>query len=649
MANDSIPNLNFIKHCKESDAYFLYSYKDVSYGRTWANYKRQTSVNNKLVINTNSGVEKFAFLKLPRFISDNLSKINIKTLKADGTVVELDSSTVFRHKVNDHEFNEINYPIPGVEPGDTIETSYVFTEYLKYYEVTDFIDLYSGLPSMNTEYTVKTSPDLSVHYKLYNKFPEPEIISNDTLLYCVFKMKNIKGLEVNKYTCLPCELPYAYYSIENRTAVVRTWKDIYNEEFNIITQPFSLDYDKSSYYKKWKRKVIGEAKDSSKYYKFELLYADILENIQMEPLKSSELIKSSGYFLKEKRFNPISIRRLLRQILEDLEIEYSAVFARSKQSGPIDPYYIRMGEYDHIFFAYDNGKGSINLLYPHEEYYKYQINEIPTTLYNTEGIMAKPYLKDGIKKKDKFIDYNFQLAEVDSVTVKIIKLPGMNADQNSLRQVYFCDVKPNDTNPVFKYRFSISGGLSTDIRSFYSMLDQNKEMGDFYEALAKFEGNENHIKIDTVTSRALNNQIPFNYSVNAIGTVKDALTFLNDSIVSVSLHSLIQHNQIDSESDSSDLNYYLDYGYNDQCMIMLNFPCKIEVLENGNNNIDYKNDLGEYLFYFEIQGKNDRLIIQSVYKIVKDKIPKGDYGQLKRLNKLVEESEGRHLIIKLKK
>ncbi len=644
LANDSIPNIKFLEHCKKSDAYLLYSYTDITFTNLWSSYKRLTSINKKLVVNNNSGVDKFAFLNLTEFISNNLKEINVKTLKADGTVVELDSSLVFQRKSKGEKFGSINYPIPGVEPGDTIETSYVYTEYLKSYELMDFVNLYANVPSFNTEYTVKSHPNQSVRYKRYNNFPEPQIIVNDTLLYCVFKMEKIKGLSENQNTCLPCELPYLYYSLEKEK---RTWKDVYNQEFNAITQPFSLDSEKSSYYRRWKRRVIGEAKDSTKYYKFNLLHNDILTNIQMESTNVKELVKSSGYFLKEKRFNPFSIKRLYRQLLEDLEIEYWAVFARSKRAGSIDPAYIRKGEYDHIFFAYDNGKGSINLLYPHEEYYKYQINEIPTSIYNTQAVIVMPYFAEKIKKRDKFIDYNFEMAEVDSVTVRAIKLPAMGVNSNYIKQFYYCNVDLTKKNTTFKYRFLVSGGLSTDLRSFFDFQNQNKEVSDFYDALVEFEGDETVMQIDTITTTKLNKSRPFIYTVNAKGTSKGALTFLNDSIVSISLDNLIQHSQIESELDSTDLNYYLDYSYTDFFMIILNFPCDIEVLGIDNYKIDFKNEVGEYFFDLKIVGDN-QLTLQSNYKIIKDMIPKDEYKRLKKINKLVNEIKNKRLIIKLK-
>lgn len=639
---------SFLTLCKNSDAYYLHSYTDRTYVKSWVRYKSFISINNKLVINNTNGVDKYAFLKLDEYVSNHLKNIKIRTIKKDGSIVELDSSLVFQKKGKKNKFGEINYPIPAVEPGDTIETSYSYYENLKKNELIGYVSLHTNIPSLNTQYTIKTNNDLGVVYKPYNNFPEPGIISNDSLVYLQFSMDKVKGFENNDYSCFPCELPYLYYSIEKKGSNLKTWKDIYNEEFNFLTQPIAIDYQKSSYYKRWKKRVIGKAKDSSKYYKFKLLFNEVLENFKIEPLKKKEFIKSNGYFLKEKRFDIISIRRFYRQVLEDLEIPYWAVFGKSKLSGKIDPHYIRKGEYDHIFFALEDNNKKLKFLYPHSESYKYQIDEIPTPLYNTDAILVKPKQIGKKKRRDKFISRDLKFAEVDSILKAKIRLPGMSSNQNYLNQIVYSKVDLKKKTSSFKSLFKVSGGISTDSRAFLKMVNENKEISDFYDALSKYEGHDNTMQIDTVTMIKLNSNKPYKYEINTQGKLNNIVTFLNDSLVSISFDKLINHNQVETNSNSSTLNYYLDYCYSDYFMLNLEFPCNIEVLGINDRPIDFKNDFGEY--YFDLkQSKKNQLILKSNYKILKDLIPKENYKELKLLNEKVKKTESKRLIIKLKR
>ncbi|WGF92013.1 DUF3857 domain-containing protein [Aequorivita marisscotiae] len=636
----------FLTICKNSDAYFTHSYKDVTYEKFWSSYKKHISIDNKLVVNTPLGVEKYAFLTLNEFESNNIESIKIRTLKANGTIVELDSSLVFRKNSPREKFGAIHYPIPAVEPGDTIETHYVYSERIETANMKSYINLYANLPSVNSQYTIKTGPQLTVRYKTYNDFPSPAVIANDTIVYLQFSMNNVIALEENEHSCLPCEKPYLYYSLEKKDSELRSWRDVYNEEFNFLTQPMALDKENSSYYNRWMRRVIGSAKDSSKYYQFQLLYNEILANFKMLPIDESEFIKSTGYFLKEERFDPISIRRFYRQLLEDLEIDYWAVFGRSKRLGSIDTDYIRKGEFDHIFFAFKNAEGDMQLLYPHNELYMYLIDEIPTSLYSTKAVLVKPNAADNKKKKAVFIDRDLQLARVDSVSVATINLPGMDSNYNYINQSFSGNVDIEKKKTTFRYRLEISGGMSTEMRSFYSMLSMDEEVSNFYSTLSEFEGENNTIQIDTVTNRLQKGYKPFVNIMSGEGTLNNAITFVNDSLVSVSIDKLIQHFQLEKTVGTSELNYYLDYNYSDYFTFYLNFPCKIEVLGLENGKIDFKNDLGEYFFEL-VQSKDNQLKIQSNYTILKNLILKEKLTELNHLNENVTNAKSKRLIIKL--
>lgn len=632
---------------KNADAYYLHFYTDVTYKKNWGGYKKYTSIDNKLVINNTNGVENYAFLDLSEYESNHIKEISIKTLKADGTIVELDSSLAFKRTGENKKINAIKYPIPAVEPGDTIYTSYVIYENLKKSELLSYVGLHKNLPSKNSQYTINTKPDLTVRYKTYNNFPKPKIISNDTLIYLKFSKDNLNGYKESQYSCFLCELPYLYYALVNKDSELRTWKDVYNDDFNAITQPLKIDYSRSTYYNRWKRRIIGEAKDSSKYYKFKLLYNEVVNHFKMTDLVPKEFIKSSGYFLKEKKFDPISIRRFYRQILEDLEIDYWAVFAKSKRTGNIDYNYIRKGEFDHTFFALEKQNRTLEFLYPHSTNLKYQINEIPTSIYNTSAILVRPAINLNKKNDKKFITRDLKLAKVDSVSIVEITIPGMNPSYNAVNQIVFSKVNLKDKTIHHKSRFRISGGLSTELRDFFNTMSNNEEANSYYDALSEYEGNKNAIQIDSVISRKISDKKPFSYTINSSGTVNEVLGFINDNLISFSVDKLISHSQIETISTNSDLNYYLDYSYSDNLIFTIEFPKKIEILGIENGNIKLSNEYGEYIFQIN-KIKENKIRLTSSYKIKKSKIPKESYTDLKAINDEVQKAKSKKFIIKIK-
>lgn len=645
----------FFKLCEDADAYYQHSYQDLTYVKGIFGLKRYVTIDSKMVVNTSIGAENYAFLVLDEYVSNHLSSIEIKTHKKDGTIIKLDSSLVFSKKTNQNKFGPINYPIPSVEPGDTIVTKYVYYENAKdynsfegsyYYDQGGYVYLYSDLHSLNTQFTIKTSPGETVRYKTYNGFPDPNVIANDTLIYLQFSLDKIKGIVDNENNCLPCEKPYFYYNLNEKKSDLSTWKDIYNEEFNVLTQPLKLDYEKKSYYNRWKRRNVGVAKDSSKFFQFKVLHNKVLEDFNMQPIVIDEFIKSSGYFLKKESFDENSIRRFFRQLLEDLEIEYWAVFGKSKRNGPIDNGYIRNGEYDHIFFAYKDDRGQMNFLYPHDEFYKYKINELPTSLYNTQAVLVKPVNEESSRKKVKFIDQNFKLSKVDSVSKVRIQIPGMDFKHNYIQQVLSSDVDLENRETDMRYRLKVSGGLYTDINNFYSTMDKDKNMSEYYDALSEFEGDDNTIQVDTVIDRIENNFRPYSLTLNAEGKLNNVVSFVNDNTISLSFDNLINHNKIEINPVASDLDYYLDYSYSDNLMLYLNFPCKIEILGKTDEDGNFKIESGEYNYQVRKIGEN-KLQLNSSYKILKNHIPDEKLSEIEKLNEEVKIAKNKKLIIKL--
>lgn len=644
--NDSIPTADFDLICEKADAYFIHHYQDVSYRKSWNEFEKVTAVNFKMVVNTTEGVEKHTFLKLSEYVSNHLRQIDIKTLKGDGSVVKMDSSEVFKRN-DESKFDAIDYPIPGVEPGDTIVAVYTYYQYLEEDKLSEFVDLNSAIPSLASEYTVRAEPVVDMRYKTYNGFPEPAYFVNDTIMYCAFREEKKEAMPENEYACYPCELPYVYFSLDKPEKAKRTWKEVYNEEFNVITQPFRLDFENSSYYKRWRRKVLSGHDELTKYEQLDLLINEVYATMEMEPVIVDEFFKSNGFFLKEKRLNPHSIRRLYRRFLEDLEIDYWAVFARSRRSGPIDPYFIRKMEYDHIFFAYKNEEGTMNFLYPNEADYKYYPNEIPTSIFNTRAVIVRPENKGKVKRNDKYISLDFKMAEVDEVEVKIINLPKMNFNKNYVKQIYYCDVNIEAQKTLFKHRYSVSGGMSTDLRRFYSMLDKNEEVGDYFDALLKFEGEEDVFEIDSVHTIELKNKKPFHYTVVSDGRIEGAVKFVSDSIVSISLEDLIQHSQIENESDAIQFDTYLDYTYSDFCMFIMNFEAGIEVLGFDEDEMKIENEYAMY--HFDLTRISESSIkLQSNYVIQKDMILKEDFEKVDEVNELLKALRNKRLLLKLK-
>ncbi len=338
---------------------------------------------------------------------------------------------------------------------------------------------------------------------------------------------------------------------------------------------------------------------------------------------------------------------MYREILEDLEIVYWAGFGRSRRQGAIEQDYIRVQEVDHMFFAFKKPDGSFNLLYPPDLYHKYQLNELPVSLYNTEAVIAKPFRGRPVFRREQFIRKDLQMEVADSVITNVIKLPGMDERMSYIRQTFFCDVDAKEKSISFNSMLTASGGISTELRRFMGQLYQDKEIGDYYQALSEFEGRGTSIQIDTITKFDLKKQKSYVFTINAKGTIQNGITFINESLVSIYLVSLLQQSMVDlPDEETADMDYYFDFIYTDLSMVVLNFPSPVRLIGAEQANRELKNEYGAYTLTFH--ASDNSLTIQSTYTILKDFMPKEDFQKMKELNDFVKQARNIRMLVRLK-
>jgi len=607
-----------------------------------------TTVHSRLKINTRSGIEKYAFVYLNKEQKSHLKQLEARTIKPDGSVIILDTTQIFKTNIpfedeEDKQYDQLRFAIPGVEVGDLIELHYTIEDQpATLREQYGTIFMHQELPVVNSSYDVVVPASVNIVYKQYNGFPDPEIIETDTNITCRFMLKYLNPVRMLQYSCPACELPYvSYYFIYDQNKMAREWKDVFNYDFNALTLPLAMDNEKASFYQKWKKNLLKNAGDSSEYYQLRILLDAIIQGIEVRDLEPQELNKNMGYYLYNGYIDPLSVRRLYRQILDDLGIEYWACFAKNKWMGPLDPVFIRSNDITDLFFLLEeNGKPG-KYLYPHNTLYKFQLNEIPTHLYNTAAIIIKPYKDPDVKKASPI--YSFF---PDSVIIQQIILRAGNSNLNYAKHQIYCDADLSAKEHSFKSDFTISGGVSTRYRLIFSYLASNEEINELFRTMMGYTGDDSPLEVETILKRDLKHIYPFKYTVLAAGHLKKGMDYLNDSIRSINLHDFILHDQIFSEDDSIDLAYNLEYAYTDIMQFFISFSKPVEIINLSSFNNQISNEIGEYNCNVSVSD-NQRIIITSKYSTKKDVITSEEYAQLRDLNQTLKDTRSSRLIIKI--
>jgi hypothetical protein len=610
-----------------------------------------TTIECKMKLVTKNGVDKYAFLNINAAIRDHLKSLGIKITKPDGSVILLDSTQILKHANSTEKdiqtgSDQLKYAIPGAEAGDIISINIAIKEDFTYSQHDGNIFLFSELPIGKSKFIIKVPREFNVFYRLYNNFPEPKILSSDTSICCTFEQENLEPLTEQKYTCYSCDLPYFYFNIFFTKGMgSMDWDQFYKVVYNPMTLPVFSFNSSDNYYNRWMHKVRKSSKSDSKIDQLKMFIKNINDNIEVKVLPNNERRQISGYYLRKGYIDQDNLRILYRKIFEDLKVDYWACFAKNKWMGPMEKYFVRPQEISDLFFMIEEQGKPKYMVYPSTPIYKFQFDEVPTSLYNTTAVIIKPVKRD--EKRINHAQPFIMNLQVDSVIVNELNIPKGSYNTNYFRMVTQAYVELTSKKDSFKSSYTFSGGVSTKYRMLFRYLDNNKEVNDFFKEYIKYSGTEPALKVDTVLSRDFQRDMSFKYTVNVAGKFSKGINYINDSTISISLNDIITHDQVDSSPDSIVLDYYLDYAYTDMMYLNILFSKPIEPINLANIDKQIANEVGEYACKLVVID-NNAIAINSTYKIFKDIIKTGDYHSLQDINNLLQQTRNAHILLRIR-
>jgi hypothetical protein len=290
---------------------------------------------------------------------------------------------------------------------------------------------------------------------------------------------------------------------------------------------------------------------------------------------------------------------------------------------------------------YDNDNNRV-LVYPHEIYRKYYLNEFPTYLNGTYAVMIRE-AKDE-KKKSRFI--NSKVSSDSLLTIeKTFLLMGDEKSNYYLRQ-RFIGVDLNSDLSSYWSILNYSGLFSTDSRPFYSnMLNSNEKYMSYINEIQK---GRDLFKIDSIYLRNENKKPPYNYSIGMNGKLGKFFNFINDTTIVISLNEILNNSKIEYNSPSRNLDIFLPYAYSDIQDLIIDFKQPIEIINLEILQKNKENSLGSYKFE-TIPLEKNKLHLTSTYIIRKELIEKTSFKNLDEINEASNQISNSKLIHRIKK
>jgi len=584
-------------------------------------------VKQRIKIQTQSGLERYARILLPKIKGMKSIILDARTIKKNGEIVDLDAKSEIKSLefTDEDDFLDKSkfdlFSIPGVAVGDEIEIVSIQDGYT--IERGDVVIPHQFIPIMEITFTVQTKhKDIGVDAMNVNNMNMPQVVNYDNGTKVVWKAKNLPGLYEDKGNISALSLPHFIYQLnldrlyrDSAPPNIKSWKDLMhyaNKEY------FDVNIRSKASLKNIANTILESADSDSKIDKLHAIQKYMNE---VEKVKLNEQEESSGieYFLEEKKGDYTTIIKMYKALLSQMGIPYRIGSCRSRGMGPIDlnfPSYFQITDF---IFLIPEGDGYFFLPIKSDNN-SYNVNEAPLSLSDTKVHMISPG---------------------DKNLFRSVTLNG-NDYKDNIRQINHLAVVSLENDSIFYERTeTYAGALSTKHRNYHAYLKESK--------LLEEHVSENLISSNTTLdscSMSEPSQIfPYHYDLLFDFSTNDQITKLDEKIYKIDLSGNFNHQKLEASKNRL-LDYYPAYKYSDGFVYAYKFEQPVKLINKENIDRSVRNNAGS--FYVSVEQVNPTtIIIKSKYIIKQRRIKKEDIQDLIDITDESNKADNEGLIIEI--
>ena len=623
------PSPTIPEEFKDADAVMIY---DKEIRDTYLDNNRffsRNTIKRRIKIQTEIGLEKYGRIIIPKKSGMDFVMLDARTIKKDGTVVELDAKTEIKAiELTDEEdyLDRSRYnifSIPGIAIGDEVEIVSIQEGYTIERGAT--VVLHNFIPIMQRSFSVEAHhKGLGVMATNRNGMEKPKIKKNLTSMALTWRGENLSGLYEERGNISTRSLPHFIYELnldrlyqDSAPPNIKTWNDLLHY---INDSYFKVRIRKNRKFKEVFDSILSTAKGDTKLDKVTAIQ-NYMNDVKMITIPDKEASQGVEYFLEEKKADFSTLMKMYKSLFEELGMDYQIAAGRSKHIGSIDltfPTYLQITDF--LFLLPDENGNSI-LLPTKSSKEAYNIDEVPTELYDTKIYMISP--------KDKAL---FQSAH--------LKGPGYK--NSTYQQKYEVKVSFAEGKLQYHAEETFSGAVSTDYRNHHYALMENESMEEY---LNEYMEDFGVASVDTFSLSEQSIQAPYSYTLFYDFTTTNQVSELEEKVYKIDLANLLSH-ALQNASPNRLLDYYPPYGYTDGFVYAFQFDQAVKLSNKENIDRKVKNSIGSFSLSVD-QVNPTTILLRSKYVIEKGRIPVGSIQQLIDLTEAAEKADNEGLIIEL--
>ena len=608
---------------KEQDAVMIYEHEELQ-----SKYDLSRKIiKRRIKIQTELGLEKYARIVMPKKRYMRISVLDARTIKQDGTVVDLEAKDIKAIDiVNDEDIFEKDeyflFKVPGVEVGDEIEMICIYEGYVYYNGGS--VTLHSYLPVLRAKYTLKIHNGLPFTAARYNDMPKPIVDNTLNEFRCIWTAKNLPGLFDQRWSIPYNTIPYCIYDI----SVPKTGRKKQTQWAGLVKE---IDKDHSDIRIRSNKKlnaiyekILGDKSASSKYQQAVVVHNYINKEMRIMAIPEEEQSNGIEYFLEEKKANPSIIYQIYKNLMERLDLNYSLAIGRNRYHRDFHVDFPSAYQITNYLFLIENDQKELQIFPLKSKSTYYEVNEIPTQL---EG--STLYAMD-MGKKD---------------SLRYFKIPFSNYKQNKRLRKIRATVDLETKGIMHSVTETMDGAISTQSRHFYNNAKEDGGLEKIFESI--LDDRIPGAKLKSITSGEMNSTPPFKYQLEYEYELENKVTKLDESVFKLDIGNWFLHKTQPVKVEGRVLDYYPMNTSIDAYNYYVEFKEPVQLANKENLDIKVTNDAGSYELSVNQIGDN-AISIRSKYIIKMNHIPADSVQLLKDLNDAVKKADAEGMLIQIK-
>lgn len=593
----------------------------------------------KIKINTQKGLEEHSIISVLKNKSARLVKIDARTIKQNGNVVDLAVSDIKQLDIVQDKDNinlqNIRFSIPGAEIGDEVE--YIFAVEYQGLVIGRDVNLYHEIPCMSSSFTYICGKELLTDFRMYNDMGDPVItrtIGEDSFKWT---LSNLPGMGDQFAADFTEDLPFIRFAVRMilvngraiqglaQYGIVNNWSEIYDYYVNSFTSARSTSSYRGKsfegYMMKWKEQNPTMTTDQKLIWLSSMIN-DSLEIVEMDDEESNSPLMS---FVMNKKIDSKNVHNLIRRFLQENKMNFYIGFGRERINGKLDLEFVSGNMIDEVFYAVEFENGDFHFIYPSTTSRKYFIDELPYRLAGSYVVLVGRTNDNASKSQ-----------------VKKIRLPNNAFSVNTRTTVTSVQVNLSSKEAKVKFKEAITGDFSTRYRP--SVLNALKEDNPI-EHYSSIGSNSEKIEYDTLYVEKTSKVMPFNFNYCTEGKQVESVFPMGNNVYSIPLSNIVNHFTLYTSDDQRRLNYYAPFMYKDIQKVYLQFEKPVEVLTKDLDQFWVFEDFCNY--EINVSKVNDKIIlIESKLDFRKPILNASEYETLRNLNKQISKAQGVQFLIK---